>query len=115
MRSAATHDAGELPSAITSTSDGPAIESMSTSPYTCRFADATHALPGPTILSTRGTLAVPNASAAIACAPPSSNTRSTPASRAASIVSGDGPGVTITSSGTPATFAGTAVISTLDG
>ena len=35
-----------------------------------RFAAATHALPGPTILSTPGTLRVPYASAAIACAPP---------------------------------------------
>ena len=41
-------------STITTTSLGPAIESMSTSPKTCRLARATNRLPGPTILSTRG-------------------------------------------------------------
>ena len=40
---------------------GPAIESMSQRPNTKRLAAVTHALPGPTILSTRGTAAVPNA------------------------------------------------------
>ena len=53
--------------------------SMSTSPKTCRFASATHLLPGPTILSTRPMLAVPYASAATACAPPIRSTSVTPA------------------------------------
>ena len=41
--------------ATTITSLGPAIESISTSPKTRRLASATNRLPGPTILSTRGT------------------------------------------------------------
>ena len=44
-------------------------------PTTSAFAAATYALPGPTILSTRGTVAVPYASAAMACAPPSRSSR----------------------------------------
>ena len=43
------------------------------------------------------------------------NTRSTPAMRAAASVSGDGPGVVMNTSGTPATRAGMAVISTVEG
>ena len=62
-----------------------------------------------------GTLSVPYAIAAIACAPPITNTRSTPARRAAASVSGDGPGVVITISRTPATRAGMAVMITVDG
>ena len=50
--------------------DGPAIRSMPTRPNTWRLASATYALPGPTILSTAPMVAVPNASAAIAWAPP---------------------------------------------
>src|SRR5262249_39631343 len=114
-RSAATHCASARSSAMIRISDGPATESMSTAPNTCRLASATQALPGPTILSTRGTDAVPYANAATACAPPRGNTRSTPAARAAYSVSGLAPGVTSTSCATPATLAGTAVISTDDG
>ena len=88
---------------------------MSTAPKSCRLASATQALPGPTILSTRGTVAVPNASAATACAPPMTNTRCTPATLAAPASPADGPGVTMTISRTPAMRAGTAVISTDDG
>jgi hypothetical protein len=42
-------------------------------------------------------------------------TRATPARRAASRVSGEGPGVTITISRTPATWAGMAVMITVEG
>ena len=51
----------------------------------------------------------------MACAPPIENTRSTPAMAAAARVSGDGPGVVITISRTPATRAGIAVMNTDDG
>ena len=57
--SAASHFALVFPSETISISLGPAIMSIATWPYTCRFASATKALPGPTILSTRGTLSVP--------------------------------------------------------
>ncbi len=93
--------------------------SMPTSPNTWRLASATYTLPGPTILSARGTVAVPKASAATACAPPIVNTRSTPAMCAAastaSLSSPRGAGTTITSSPTPATRAGMAFISTEEG
>ena len=71
--------------------------------------------PGPTILSTRGTVAVPYASAAIACAPPTRNSRVTPASSAAAITTGSGRGQTTMISRTPATRAGIAVISSDEG
>ena len=58
-RSAATWRGSEAPSATTRISLGPAIISMDTCPYTWRLASATNTLPGPTILSTRGTLSVP--------------------------------------------------------
>ena len=57
-------------SASTQTSDGPATMSMPTSPDTICLAAATKALPGPVILSTRGMVSVPYASAATAWAPP---------------------------------------------
>ena len=119
-RSAATTAGSFVSSATTSISLGPAIMSMSTRPNTCRFASATQALPGPTILSTRGTEAVPYASAATPCAPPRRNTRSTPAIFAAArIASGcvpSGPGGEImTSCRHPASFAGIAVMSTVEG
>jgi len=114
-RSAAIQRGSTLSSAPITTSVGPAIESIPTSPNTSRLAAATYAFPGPTILSTRGTVSVPYAIAATACAPPITNTRSTPAIRAAAIVSGDGPGVVMTISLTPATRAGTAVMTTVDG
>ena len=119
-RSAATKRGSDLPSASTSTSDGPAIMSMPTCPKTCFFASATKALPGPTILSTRGIDAVPYASAATACAPPTLKIRPTPATCAAARMYGlTEPslfgGVTMTISSTPAIFAGIASISTVDG
>ena len=43
---------------------------MPTAPYTWRLASMTYALPGPLITSARATVWVPNAMAAIACAPP---------------------------------------------
>ena len=51
-RSDAIHWAGVYPSEMTTISDGPAIISIPTVPKTCFFAEATYALPGPTILST---------------------------------------------------------------
>src|SRR5438094_6900673 len=77
-------------------------------------------LPGPATTSTRGMLAVPYARAAIACAPPTRYTASTPARCAAARIaagtlpSGRG-GVASTRSDTPATRAGIAVIKTVDG
>ena len=58
-RSIATQSGGVVPSASTRISLGPAIMSMPTWPKTRRLALATYALPGPVILSTRGTVAVP--------------------------------------------------------
>src|SRR5690606_2376381 len=118
-RSIATQSGSVVPSHSTRISDGPAIMSMPTVPNTLRLASATYALPGPTILSTAGTVVVPNASAATACAPPIVNTRSTPAMHAAAstiaLRTPSGVGTTITSSRTPATRAGSAFISTDDG
>src|SRR5215208_1350696 len=70
--------------------------------------------------STRGTVAVPNAIAAIAPAPPIANTRSTPAISAAASTTLDGVpddegGEQRITSRTPATRAGIAPISTLLG
>src|SRR5436853_4029803 len=83
------------------------------------FAAATHRLPGPTILSTRGTVAVPYANAATACAPPMRYTASTPAIAAAASTAGLKPsrpaGETMMTSRTPATRAGIAFIKTDDG
>src|SRR3989442_15380672 len=76
--------------------------------------------PGPATTSTRGMLAVPYASAAIACAPPNRYTESTPAIWAAArmgvgtVPSGRG-GVASTTSVTFATRAGITVMSTVDG
>ena len=89
------------------------------------------------ILSTRGMVAVPQASAATACAPPIVKARLTPATAAAASTRSlrsptaaavlapsrppvatlprTGVGTTITISPTPATRAGIAFISTLDG
>src|SRR5947209_10091535 len=76
--------------------------------------------PGPATTSTRGIDSVPYAIAAIACAPPARYTVSTWAiAAAARIASGTVPsrrgGVASTTSSTPATRAGMAVISTVDG
>ena len=57
--SAATQAGLDLPSESTRISLGPAIMSMATWPKTFRLAAATKTPPGPTILSTRGTLSVP--------------------------------------------------------
>ena len=58
-RSAATHSGFDFPSARTKISLGPAIMSMAVWPKTFRLAVATKTPPGPTILSTRGTVSVP--------------------------------------------------------
>src|SRR3982750_2006438 len=92
---------------------------MAQSADTRDFAAATYALPGPQILSTAGIVAVPYASAAMACAPPIVKACVTPARCAAARTSGlrtpSGVGTTITMSPTPATAAGSAFISTDDG
>ncbi len=93
---------------------------MPTMPATSRFAAATYTLPGPTITSTGRMVSVPYASAAIACAPPTRYTSSNPTSAAAASVGAatcpSGPaGTHSTTSGTPATCAGIAVMSTVDG
>ena len=84
------------------------------------MARATKILPGPVILSTLGTLSVPKAMAAIACAPPTLYISVTPAILAAARV----PGFTLPSflggvhmmiRSTPATLAGITFIKTLDG
>ena len=83
------------------------------------FAAATYAFPGPTILSTGAIVAVPKASAATACAPPTRYTSSIPTSSAAARTSGlrtpPGAGTVMTNRSTPATLAGIAFISTEDG
>ena len=100
-------------------SDTPAIMSMPTVPKTRRFAAATYAFPGPQILSTAGIVAVPYASAAIACAPPMVKTRVTcarcAAARTSVLRAPPGVGTATTISRTPATCAGIAFISTDDG
>ena len=94
--------------------------SMDTWPKTCFLASATNALPGPTILSTLGIVSVPYARAAIAWAPPTLNILSMPAILAAVSMAGltlplRPGGVTITTSGTPAIFAGIESMSTVEG
>ena len=102
------------------TSVGPASESIRTSPESCRFASVTYAFPGPTMTSTRGTVSVPMASAATACAPPASKIRVAPAMRAAAATSGRmlpscRGGVAMITSGTPASRATLAVMMTVEG
>ena len=88
---------------------------MATSCETSSFASFTKALPGPTILSTRGIVSVPYASAAIACAPPTAHTSSRPSSRAAAATSpAPSGGVTTTIRSTPATCAGTAHMTSVE-
>ena len=87
---------------------------------TCCLASVTKLLPGPNSLSQAGTRAVPKAIAAIACAPPSLNTRCTPVSRAATSTAGSAlpsgrGGVHSTTSRQPARRAGTPSISAVDG
>jgi len=57
--SAATHEGSDPSSATIRTSLGPARLSIATSPMTWRFASATKRFPGPTMMSQRGTDAVP--------------------------------------------------------
>src|SRR2546428_7118990 len=88
MTSMAANVDGAEPSATTTTSDGPAnAEGMPTAPATSRLARATYTLPGPTITSTARIDSVPYAIAAIACAPPTRYTSSTPAMDAAASTS----------------------------
>ena len=67
-------------------------------------------LPGPAITSTFGTLSVPYASAAIACAPPALSMRSAPQRSAAAMTAGCTfpplAGVATKMCSTPAAFAG---------
>ena len=103
-------------------SDGPAGRSMPTSPATSIFAAVTQALPGPTIRSTgaRPASGRPYASAPIAWAPPATTKASTSSSPAAPSSTGwfrpsrsAGEATTIRS--TPATRAGTTVMTSDDG
>ena len=99
---------------------GPAIISMSTRPKSCFFRLGDVDVARPTILSTRGSVSVPYASAATACAPPTVTTRPTPAIFAAAATAGAMPprawaGVAMTISSTPATAAGMQFISTVEG
>src|SRR4051794_7893526 len=109
------------PSPTTTTSDGPANDDGTpTTPATSRLARATYTLPGPTMTSTGRIVSVPYAIAATAWAPPMASTVSTPAiAAAARTSSGTVPsrrgGTHSTTSGTPATRAGIAVMSTVDG
>ena len=85
------------------------------------LAAVTYWLPGPNSLSQRGTDSVPAAIAAIACAPPSLNTRMrSPHRRAATSTAGSAlpsgrGGVHSTISRQPASTAGVASISAVDG
>ena len=88
----------------------------STCPYTIIFAAVTYLLPGPTILCTFGIVSVPYASPATPQGPPTLNILSHPAISAATSIAGFtvmffSGGVTATISLTPATFAGSTVIS----
>lgn len=93
--------------------------SMPTLPKTSFLAVLTNTLPGPHILSTRGTVAVPYAMAAMAWAPPALYTASAPVPRREQNLAGltlpslSG-GVHTMTSLTPAALAGTTVINTVD-
>ena len=119
-KSLATKRSSALPSATTSTSLGPAGMSIATPAlFTCIFASITKRLPGPNILLTRGTLSVPNAIAATACAPPLLKMACTPHFHAAYKMAGctlpSAPaGVHITTLRHPAMRAGMASISTVE-
>ena len=114
-RSAAAKAAGVVLSAMTITSEGPAGMSMATvSALSSCLAVVTYWLPGPKILSTRGTLSVPYAMAAMAWAPPSRKTRWMPQQAAAYSTSGLWAGVHSTTSGQPAICAGRASMSTVE-
>jgi len=106
---------------MTTVSVGPGKQSMPTVPKTRRLANVTNKPPGPTILSTAGTVSVPKAIAAIAWAPPKAYKASTPAiSAAAKMTSGMRPvlrsvGAQAMMDSTPATRAMTAAMSKDEG
>lgn len=115
-RSAATNGTSAVSSASTQTSDGPAGKSMSTLLRSIILAPVTNTFPGPTIFWTGSIVSVPSAIAAMACAPPVLYISSTPAISAATSTRGlMGAGVHMTTSSTPATLAGMAVMSTVLG
>ena len=73
-------------------------------------------LPGPTMRSALGTVRVPKANAAMACAPPiSKHVVRRPASPPSPNTSSTGRGEATQMFGTPATCAGTTVISSVEG
>ena len=121
MRSLATSAGSAAASARTRISLGPAIMLDVDLAEHEPFAAATYALPGPKILSTAGIDAVPCAIAATACAPPTRYRRET----LSDVTRGERPDVHLAGAlhagradvhvGTPATFAGIAVMSTDDG
>jgi hypothetical protein len=83
---------------------------MATAPNSWRFASATKAFPAPTIMSTGAAPSRPNAMAASAWTPPTTNSRSTPDTYAAYATAAFTPpsgcgGVQATTVGTPAAFA----------
>src|SRR5690606_41694940 len=81
---------------------------------TRRSSDLTHRLPGPTIRSAGGEK-TPKARAAMAWAPPIASKPSAPATHAAAMVTAVGRGDATQTLSTPATRAGTTVISTDEG
>ena len=72
-------------------------------------------LPGPTMRSALGTVRVPYANAAMACAPPISKTRVRPSIAAVPHTWSTGLGEATQMFATPATCAGTAVIRIVEG
>ena len=99
---------------------GPAKPSIPTLAASWRLASCTYRLPGPTTTSTRSTVSVPYASAAIAWAPPILYTRSTPhrrqVPRIVRSISPSAPGgEQTTTSSTPAARAVTTPITTVLG
>ena len=72
-------------------------------------------LPGPTMRSARGTVLVPKANAAMACAPPIWKTCRTPNKCAVPKIPVTGLGVATQILGTPATCAGITVIIRVEG
>src|SRR5205807_8861050 len=88
--------------------------SMAQALLTNCLAAVTYLLPGPEIFSTRGIEFVPYARAAIACAPPTRAILSMPRTFAVANSSAFGLGQTAAIFGTPATWAGTAVMTSVD-
>ena len=123
IRSMAAKSTGVVSSAITTTSDGPANDDGTpTKPLdaTSRLAWATRAPPGPTMTSTGRIVSVPKAIAAdrLRAADPVylvDAGQSAAAARMPSAMRPSGPGAEqSTTSGTPATRAGMAVIRTVE-